>query len=240
MEMVGRSSFSRGGWLGEAGGAKSSGVPTTEPADVPIPTTASAPADEEGPFGRKVQQRGSDALAARLEAKGEQSFRLGVAYFRSGDFYAARQQFELARDVWPDRPRVYLACMFASNQVGEPNRGFRELLRAVELAKSLDDLRIEGFPEQFWPGEDEAAAKEAYRRVAEGINLAVRTGGGGELGRLLVAYYAWLNDDRNTALSAAEIALGAAAEPYDVPIRRFRDWLSEEQTPAAATAPAAR
>jgi len=240
--MVGRSTFPRDSLLEIAkNSAADLSPPTTVPADFAALPTTSSPAEDDSLSWKITPTRVSDVLARRLEAKGEEHFQLGVAYFRSSDFQTARYHFELARDACPDRPRAYLAHMFACVQTKDSNEAMNELIRALGLAKSLEDLRIEGFPERFWPGEDEKAARVAYQRAVQDLNLASRRSEGPSLTNLFVAYWAWLNDDINLARSAAESALEVAAEgPHEAPIRRFRDWLTEAQAPAAESGPAAR
>ncbi len=215
----------------------SADVPSPE-STLPVPT--SEPAPPESPLGIRAPRTVADVLTSKLESRGDEYLQIGIAYFRAGEFIRARQQFEMARIVWPDQPKPYIMCMFASYQVGDRHRALHDLTKAIGLASSLEDLRIEGFPGQFWPGADEAAAKAAFRRTVSAVNLALKSSGETTSGSILLAYYAWLNDDTSTAISAAEAAIGATADPdASAPLRRFRDWLTEDRAPAAEKKPTA-
>lgn len=238
--MLGRSLMSRDELVRRPGTAETSNTATTSTAPSASPMTTSQPEIALDPFGVPVSRTVADVLAARLEAKGEEHFHLGLANFRAGEFVQARHHFEMARDVWPERPQPRLGCVFASHQVGDYNRATYELVRAVENATSLNDLRIQGMPGQFWPGSDEAAARTAFRRTVNAINLSVKSKGSATPASILLAYYAWLNDDRSTALSAAEAAIEAFPEPQASTVRRFRDWLKEEGSATGSTKPTAR
>jgi tetratricopeptide (TPR) repeat protein len=203
-------------------------------------TTGPATTGPEGTTGVGRFGNYEDILETRLQEKAEQNFELGAAYFRSGEMLKARHHFELAGDVWLDKPQPYIAGMLASYELNDFNRAIGDLTRALELAKALDHLKIDDFLNKFYNGEDLAAQKAALGRAVDSVNLLVKSSGeAGGPANLLLAYYSWLNGDSITAAAAAESAARVFPEPTAKHIRKFHGWLLEEQQSAgpSETAP---
>lgn len=181
-----------------------------------------------------------DVLAARIDAKADEQFDLGAVYLRYGDFPRARHCFDVARDLRPDDPKPYLGSMVGSYCLGDYNQAIWEILRAMELAKTLDELRIEGFVDRFFPGEDAKSRHEAFERALDSVNPQGDSAGAPSPVNVLRAYYSWLNNDVSTAISAADLASQAFEGPRGDGIRRFRGWIAEEGRPAKVSGPVAR
>jgi hypothetical protein len=176
-----------------------------------------------------------DALADRLKKAAAQNFELGMTYFREGDWARARYHFDLTKDLWLDKSRPYVASMLVSFEMGDYHQSIAELLRALQLAKTLDDLRIEGFADKFFAGDDPETRRRALSRMVDSVNRFVLGAKDDSVWKLLLAYCSWVNGDLAVAVSAADDAAQGAKEPYVVHVRRFRDMLAEEQR-AAETA----
>jgi hypothetical protein len=197
------------------------------------PTTQSTtqPADDgQGPVRFEV------ALADRLNATAARNFELGAACFRAGDLLRARYHFDLTKDLWLDQARPYVASMIVSFEVGDYNRSALELLRAFQLAKTLDDLRIDGFADKFLAGDDEEQRQRMLTRMVDTVNRFALTDREDPMPKVLLAYYSWLNGDVSVAVATAEEAARGASEPKAGNIRKFHDMLAEEQR-AATTRP---
>ncbi|HVP13461.1 MAG TPA: hypothetical protein VMV94_19970 [Phycisphaerae bacterium] len=210
-------------------------------------TTTTSPAGE-APAPLRLEE----TLQERINKTADDNFELGMSYCREGDLLRARYHFDLAKHLWLDKSRPRLACMAVAFESEDYFQATAELLQALRLAKTLDDLRIEGFADQFYPGNDPAEKRRALARTIDAVNRFVVATDNNPLAKLLLAYYSWLNGDVGVAASTADAVSQAIPEPGAGYVRKFRDMLTEEQRPAdtavktesaaavVATQPAAR
>jgi tetratricopeptide (TPR) repeat protein len=176
-----------------------------------------------------------DALADRLDKMAEENFELGMTYFRDGNFLLARHHFDMARDVWRDKPRCHIATMLVAYEMSDTNQAVNELMQALRMAKTLDDLKIEDFLDKFYAGDDPDKKRQALSRTVDSVNMfaqAVKDAPAAPAANMLLAYYSWLNGDLVTAVSAADRASRALPDDAAEPVRRFRDMLVEKQRAA--------
>ncbi|MBN2563718.1 MAG: hypothetical protein JXQ75_22600 [Phycisphaerae bacterium] len=166
-------------------------------------------------------------MASRLQNKADENFELGFAHFRCGELVDARNCFEMVRDIERDRPRGYIADVFVSCKGQDFHRAIVSLLRALERAETLEDLKIEGFIEKLFGGEDVEAQERGFRRVTESLNLFVNSNPDAPRLNMLLAYYAWLNGDLQTAIAAAEIAEKVEMEESAPHVAKFHRLLIE-------------
>jgi hypothetical protein len=208
--------------LGSSGQTAPAAAPTSQPAGV-----TTGPADD-----RPTPVRFEDVLANRLDRMAEENFELGMTYFREGDFLKARHHFDMAGNVWRDKPRCHIATMLVAYEMQDMNQAVNELMRALQMAKTLDDLKIEGFLDKFYVGDDTDKKRQALSRTVDSINMfaqSVKDAPAASAANVLLAYYSWLNGDLVAAASAADRALRTLPEATAEPVRRFRDMLVESQ-----------
>lgn len=175
--------------------------------------------------------------AVRLAKKADEYFELGIGYFRNRDLIKARHCFERVKDLQRDRPRAFIADVFVAYDKGDHNRALLSLLRALERAETLEDLKLDRFIERLYKGDDYEEKQRAFKRTVESVNLFVNSRKSTPLMKVLLAYYAWLNGDLNTAIAAAEIAAGGAGDQPVPQIEKFRKLLIEAKDGAAAPPP---
>jgi tetratricopeptide (TPR) repeat protein len=175
--------------------------------------------------------------AVRLAKKADECFELGIAYFRNRDLIKARNYFERVRDLQRDRPRAFIADVFVAYDKGDYNRALLSLLRALERAETLEDLKLDRFIERLYKGDDYEEKQRAFKRTVESVNLFVNSRANAPLMKVLLAYYAWLNGDLSTAIAAAEIAAGSAGDQPVPQIEKFRKLLIEAKDGAAVPPP---
>ena len=183
-----------------------------------------------------------DALANRLDKMAENNFEFGITYFRESDYPRARHYFDMARDVWHEKPRCYLALTLVAQEMGDTNQACIELMQALKMAKTLDDLRIDNFLDRFYAGDDLDKKRQALNGAVDQVNMKaqqmMKDTPAAAAWNLLLAYYSWLNGDLVTAVSAADKAARALPEGAAEPVARFRDMLVEEQRTAGTGATA--
>ncbi len=194
---------------------------TTRSAGDSSSETEGAVADKPGQY--------EDLLAARLDSRAAEAFNLGAAFYRSGDFSHAHHSFDMAQQVWSDRPQPFLGAMLTSYSTGRYQRATTELVKAIERMEELDDLKIEGFVENFFEGADLSAKQAEFRKTVDSVNVFVVSTHGSPRANLLLAYFAWLNGDLGTAIAAAELAPEGFREELQEPIRKFHELLIQEQ-----------
>ena len=207
------------------------------------PTSDAADAATEPSGEARPPVRFEDAIAERLNKRAEEEFELGIAYFREGDLIQARDHFDLTKNLWLDQARPHVASMVVSFQAQNYYQAVNDELRALQLAKTLDDLRIDGFVDKFYSGSDPQKKQQAFNRTVELVNRMVQGAPDTSLARVLLAHYSWVNGDLSTAVSAADAVARTAPEPNAGYVRKFRDMLVEEQQAGeakATTQPAAR
>lgn len=166
-------------------------------------------------------------LAVRLRASAEAYFETGTAYFRARDYAMARHQFEQAQQVMKDDPRPYLGDVLASAELNDNARACYKLIRAFKAARTLQDLRLPDFIDAYYEGPDSAAKKREFRYSVDRINLLAKTRPESAVLALLLSYYAWLNDDWSTAISASQACASHFEEPSSAHILKFHDMLVE-------------
>lgn len=183
--------------------------------------------------------RYDDNLAARLEDKADEYFDLGIGYFRNGDPQGAQHCFQIVKTLQHDRPRAWVADVFVAYETKDYNRAVLSLLRALERSEALSDLKIDRFIERMYQGKSLEEKRLAFRRTVESVNLDVKSQRGAQRLNLLLAYFAWLNGDHATAISAATIAENAMGKRYRPVVATFRQRLSSERAQPPADAPGA-
>lgn len=138
-------------------------------------------------------------LSERLEEKADAYYRLGIAYFREGQYPRSRDYFQLVRQLENDHPRAFVAIVLVSLQGEDINTAVTSLVHAIRRAESLADLRIEW--EEFYTKE------QNFQRVVNSVNLMAKSGAGTNKAlNLMLAYYSFLNGDLNTAIAEAKAA----------------------------------
>jgi len=174
-------------------------------------------------------------LANRLEKKADDYFELGIAFFRSRDMIQARNCFEIVRDLQRDRPRGFVCDVLTSYERRDYNQAISSLIRALERAETLDDLKIDRFIERLYEGSDFEEKQRKFRRTVESVNLFVKSQSEPSLVNLLLAYYAWLNGDLGTAISAIKVAEGSADEFTTPQVAKFRMLLIEAKNESSTS-----
>jgi hypothetical protein len=171
---------------------------------------------------------------ARLDQKADECFELGIGYFRNRDLTRARHYFERVRGLQREQPRAFIADVFVAYDKENYHRALLSLLRALERAETLEDLKIDRFIERLYEGNDYGEKQRAFRRTVESVNLFVNAQPNAPLMKLLLAYFAWLNGDLNTAIAAAEVAGGGVGDQPLPQIEKFRRLLIEAKDGASA------
>ncbi len=178
-------------------------------------------------------------METRLNSKAEELYQRGILYFKEAKYAEARNYFDLVKQLEPDGTRGYIAYFLVSNRRGEGNQAYLSLVRAVQRAKSLDDLKIDR--SIFYP------RPEDFQRDFDRINIRAKTDVTGGPNQLLLAYFAILYDDFSTSLTAAEAAVtnlenrqkklaedgmvDKQLQEYLDVAKRFKDFLQKSQTP---------
>jgi hypothetical protein len=180
-----------------------------------------------------------DNLAAGLDGKADEYFDLGIGHFRNGDHHGAQHCFKIVKRLQRDRPRAFIADVFVAYETKDYNRAVQSLLRALERSETLSDLKIDRFIERMYQGKSLEEKRRAFRRTVESVNLDVKSQPGAPRLNLLLAYFAWLNGDVATAISAAAIAESAEGKQYRPVVATFRQRLSSEKAQPPADAPGA-
>ena len=176
-----------GHWRGEVSLVESSG-----PVNLPSTDATTNP------------QTYSSRRSERLKEKADQYYRLGIAYFREGQYPRSREYFQLVRQLEEDRPRAFVAIVLVSLQGGNVNTAVMSLIRAIRRAESLADLRIEW--KEFY------AKEQDFQRVLNSVNVMAKSGTRtNRTMSLMLAYYSFLNGDMNTAIAAAKVVEEQAA-----------------------------
>lgn len=194
-----------------------------------LPDVAQAPSL---PTGAAVSME--DRLSATLQQQADEYFELGLAYCRAGKLIEAANCLALVKEMERDTPRAFVADVFVSLSSDRYFRAMLSLRRALEAAKTLDDLRIDRFIERLYPGDDIEAQERAFQRQVESVNLFVNANPGAHQQYVLLAYFAWLNGDLGTAISAAETAEKGQDAEFSQEIARFRKLLQETRNAPSA------
>jgi tetratricopeptide (TPR) repeat protein len=175
-------------------------------------------------------------LGAILDGKADENFELGIAYFRNGDHRRAKHCFRVVKTLEGDRPRAFVADVFVAYETRDYNRAVLSLRRALERSEALSDLKIDGFIDRMYQGSPEEK-RRAFRRTVESVNLDVKSRPGAPRLNLLLAYFAWLNGDVATAISAASLAESVMGERERPVVATFRQRLSSEMARPPDSAP---
>jgi hypothetical protein len=147
-----------------------------------------------------------DDFEAALRKKADDAFELGLSYFRDGDWTRADDRFTLVRTFEDDRPRAFLADVFVSFNREYYNRAMASLLRALDLAKGPEDLKIDRFIERMYAGENFEAKRGEFLRTLEKVNALATANPDADQISILQAYFTWLNGDWATARNALDRA----------------------------------
>lgn len=174
-------------------------------------------------------------LEARIAKQADDYFELGAAYFRNRDLFNARHCFEQVADLQPDSPRARIADVFVAYENSDYHRAVASLLLALNQGQSLDELRIDGFIEKFFEGDDLEAKQRAFGRKVEAINLLAQSQPDAPLVNLLLGFFAWLNGDLGTAITAVEIAEKALDKALVPRVERFRRLLIQAKKAASTS-----
>lgn len=165
-------------------------------------------------------------LSERLKKKADEYYTLGGAYFREKQYARSQDYFGLVRQLEPERPRAFAAGVIVAYQRLEFNSAVMSLIHAIKKAETLDDLKID------WKGL--YTSRQEFGKVVESVNLMAKSSSNSQAANLLLAYYAWLNGDANTAIAAARAAelsgptASAASAGAEIGLdRRGNDSLSE-------------
>lgn len=192
----------------------------------PMPTSTNSPATQSSAPPDTHYQ---DVLASRLSRMAEEYYASGSSSFTKKDWISARKYFDLVRELEPDKPRANIALTLVATQRAEFASAWMHFLKAVDVAHSADDLRVN--VSQFWANPDE------LRKTREEVNRAVQKFP--EYGAIagMLSYYSFLIGDLGTAADAVANAEKNTTEEYKEPIKKFRDMLLELRT-APASRPA--
>lgn len=158
-----------------------------------------------------------DAIVKRLQAKANEYYDLGTAAFRQSKFTNAADYFDLVKEVEYDKTRAYLAKAIVGVQRSDYLTAHGNLLRAMDLAQNLDDLKID--INKFYK------SPEDFRRRAELLNLQAQKYTDSPIATLILSYYMWVNGDMETAISTATTAEKRSPGVSNVPVKKFRDFL---------------
>lgn len=169
-----------------------------------------------------------DVLENRLDNVARERFNLGAAYARSGDYLRAEQSFDIAKQIWADDPKPYLAGMYVAFKQRNTNTALSQMILALDRVKTLDDMNIDRFVETFYTGESPEEQQEAFRSTLEALNMTSVVGGDSPL-NVLLAYFAWVDGDIDAAVQAAESANRAFGARHEETIGKFRDLLAAEK-----------
>ena len=183
-----------------------------------------------------------DRVAKSLKDRADEDFELALSYFREssapgqdGLLIEARNHISSVLIIDPDAPRGYIVDVFIAYNSKAYNRAFFSLMQALKLAKTLDDLKIDGFVEKMYKGDDVEAKRREFRRTVESVSLLLASSPESKEANVLLAYFAWLNGDLGTAVTAAEAA-AKVENPTNGPyVARFRDWLAAAKAGSAPT-----
>jgi tetratricopeptide (TPR) repeat protein len=169
----------------------------------------------------------NDRMADDIKQQAEEYFELGLANYRAGRLNEAADCIALVKEIERDSPRGFIADVFIAQSSQCYFRAIMSLHRAIQNAKSLDDLKIDRFIERMYPGDEVDDQRRAFRREVEVLNLLVNQNPEISQPFILLAYYAWLNGDFGTAVSAAEKAERGSAPDFAQVAARFRKLLQE-------------
>ncbi len=237
-DVSGRRRGDIGSWPGVAGRlagpAASPAGPSTIPAGSDDPRSAGsavlpAAAVEAGVPASPDPRAYQDLLATRLRTKADDYYELGASYLRNGEPSAAANCFEIVRGLESRGTRGFLADVFAAVQGERYNRALASLLKALQNAEKLEDLRIEGFLDLMFPGSDESVRRSNFRRTVDNMTALANASPDSPQANLLMAYFAWLDGHVATAITAAENAEKNMDSAYVPHIQKFRRFLTEAQ-----------
>jgi hypothetical protein len=165
-----------------------------------------------------------DAIEARLRASADEYYQKATDAFTKRQFIQARNFFGLVKDVEPDKTRAYLGTLFISVHKGDFFQAYGALLRAIDLADQLDELRVD--TNFFYKNQED------FRRRVENLNLIAQRSRESDAAQMLYAYYAWLNGDVGTAIDSAASAEKLAKGAVALTINKFREFLIQKRSVA--------
>jgi hypothetical protein len=185
-----------------------------------------------------------ESLEARLQRKADETFAVGTADFRDAKWTdpdsstliaKADNSFGLVRNYDIDKPRGYVADVFVSFRREYYNRATASLLRAVDLAKSPEDLKIE----RLYKEDDSAAKTAEFAKTIETINILATANPDSPQVGLLQAYFVWLNGEPAAARSALDRSSKfVIGEETTRRVAKLRAMLSDQtEHPASAPSP---
>ncbi len=177
-------------------------------------------------------------LTQRISKKSDAYFELGAVYFRNGKYLKSREYFKLVHQLEGDQPRAYVADVLASYELKDLNTTLTSLIYAIERAESLDSLKLDR--KQFYPSD------LRFQQVVDSVVILAKSANSARKTALLLAFYAWLNGDYNTGITATNDFIRILEKDEDTArsgsrlltlVKRFRSFLIEarDAPPASAT-----
>lgn len=179
----------------------------------------------------------TSVLTQRISKKADEYFELGAVYFRNGNYLRSREYFKLVHQLEHDRPRAYVADVLASYEQKDLNTTLTSLIYAIESAKSLDSLKLDR--RRFYPSD------LRFQQVVDSVVILAKSANSNRETSLLLAFYAWLNGDLNTGITAADDLIRILEKDEDSAhradklltlVKRFRSFLIEARDAPAASA----
>ena len=131
-----------------------------------------------------------------------------------------------------------MADVLASYEQKDLNTTVTSLIYAIERAKSLDSLKLDR--QRFYPSD------LRFQQVMDSVVILAKSANSNRETALLLAFYAWLNGDFNTGITATDDLIRTLEKDKDTArradklltlVKRFRSFLIEarDAPPASAT-----